>query len=224
MAKGRALPVQAISDKARLLEIAAVLLTASGKFILMDWLQWRLPFIVVAILGWTIYVIIRQQRIPGITQYWGFRRDNFAQALKLVLPFAVTSVITLFVIAYNRGTVDLTWHIIPILVLYPVWGTIQQFLLMALIAGNLKDWKAWKFPDATIIFATALLFGMLHYPYYWLIAGTFILALFYGYLYLRIRNVFVLGIFHGWLGALFFYTVGGRDPFLEVFGKLLDKL
>ncbi len=224
MAKGRALPVLAISDKARLLEIAAVLLTASGKFILMDWLQWRLPFIVVSILGWTIYVIIRQQRIPGITQYWGFRRDNFAQALKLVLPFAVTSVITLFVIGYNRGTIDLTWHIIPILVLYPVWGTIQQFLLMALVAGNLKDWKARGFPDATIIFATALLFGMLHYPYHWLIAGTFILALFYGYFYLRIRNVFVLGIFHGWLGALFFYTVVGRDPFEEVFERWLNGL
>jgi hypothetical protein len=45
-----------------------------------------------------------------------------------------------------------------------------------------------------------------------------------GVVILRIRNVFVLGIFHGWLGALFFYTVAGRDPFLEVFGKLLDKL
>lgn len=49
--------------------------------------------------------------------------------------------------------------------------------------------------------------------------GTFLLALFYGYVYLRVRNVFMLGLFHGWLGGLFFYTVVGRDPFLEVFGK-----
>ncbi len=38
---------------------------------------------------------------------------------------------------------------------------------------------------------------------------------------LRIRNVYVLGILHGWLGALFYYTVVDRDPFIEVFGKLM---
>lgn len=224
MAKGRALPVQAISDKARLLEIAAVLLTASGKFILMDWLQWRLPFIVVAILGWTIYVFLRRKKVPGIIRYWGFRLDNIGPALKIVMPFGMISVAIFFVIGYYRSTINLTWHIVPILILYPVWGTIQQFLLMTLVAGNLKDLKVQRLADTAIIFATAVLFGMLHYPYYWLIAATFILALFYGYLYLRIRNVFVLGIFHGWLGALFFYTVVGRDPFEEVFGKLLNTL
>ena len=48
--------------------------------------------------------------------------------------------------------------------------------------------------------------------------GTFLLALFYGMVYLKTRNVWVMGILHGWLGALFFYTVVGRDPFAEVFG------
>ena len=51
--------------------------------------------------------------------------------------------------------------------------------------------------------------------------GTFVLALLYGYCYLRARNLFVLGLFHGWLGALFFYTVVDRDPFMEVFGRFL---
>jgi len=46
--------------------------------------------------------------------------------------------------------------------------------------------------------------------------------LLYGYIYLRSRNVYVLGLFHGWLGGLFFYTVVGRDPFIEIFGKLAD--
>jgi membrane protease YdiL (CAAX protease family) len=89
------------------------------------------------------------------------------------------------------------------------------------VAGNLKDMQRGRFSNAVIIFLTALLFGLLHYPFYWLVLGTFILALFYGYVYLKARNVYVLGIFHGWLGALFFYTVVGRDPFQEVFGKFL---
>ena len=108
------------------------------------------------------------------------------------------------------------------LIVYPIWGTIQQFLVIGLVAGNVKDSKKNDFPDAVIIFLTALLFGLLHYPFYWLMAGTFVLALFYGYVYLRKRNVYVMGIFHGWLGGLFFYTVVGRDPFEEVFGKLLQ--
>lgn len=60
----------------------------------------------------------------------------------------------------------------------------------------------------------------MHYPYYWLMIGTTILALLYGFIYLLSRNIFVMGVFHGWLGALFFYTVVGRDPFAEIFGKL----
>ncbi|HEU5148393.1 MAG TPA: hypothetical protein VFT90_16820 [Chryseosolibacter sp.] len=63
--------------------------------------------------------------------------------------------------------------------------------------------------------------GALHYPFYWLMIGTFLLALFYGYVFLRLRNVYVMGILHGWLGAVFFYTVVGRDPFAEVFGTYL---
>lgn len=85
----------------------------------------------------------------------------------------------------------------------------------------MKDLKNNKLPDTAIILLTAVLFGLLHYPFYWLMAGTFVLALFYGYVYLKARNVYVMGIFHGWLGALFFYTVVGRDPFEEVFGKFL---
>lgn len=85
----------------------------------------------------------------------------------------------------------------------------------------MKDLKKNKWPDVVIITLTAVLFGLLHYPYYWLMAGTFVLALFYGHVYLKARNVYVLGIFHGWLGALFFYTVVGRDPFEEVFGEYL---
>jgi membrane protease YdiL (CAAX protease family) len=54
------------------------------------------------------------------------------------------------------------------------------------------------------------------------VIGNFILALFYGYVYLKVRNIWVLGLFHGWLGALFFYTVVNRDPFIEVFGKYLN--
>lgn len=70
------------------------------------------------------------------------------------------------------------------------------------------------------VYLHGLPFGLLHYPYYWLMLGTFILALLYGFIYLQSRKVFVMGLFHGWLGGLFFYTIVGRDPSAEVFDRL----
>ena len=51
-----------ISDKIRILEICAVALTGIGKFVFMDYLSWRLPFVVVAILAWFAYVIYRYKK------------------------------------------------------------------------------------------------------------------------------------------------------------------
>jgi membrane protease YdiL (CAAX protease family) len=209
-----------ISNKRRILEISAVVLTAAGKFIFMDWLQWRFPFVAVAIISWTVYIIYRSTTKPGITKYWGFRTDNFKKVVVKVLPFGLLSVIAFIGIGIYQDTVNITWHIIPVLVLYPLWGIIQQFLLIALTAGNLNDLKGQKLNKWVIIFLAALLFAAVHYPYTWLIAGTFILAIFYGWVYLSEKNIYVLGLFHGWLAGLFFYTVVNRDPFVEMFGKL----
>ena len=151
--------------------------------------------------------------------YWGFRKDNFKKVLRILFPFALIAIVTCVVIGYVRGTLNLTWHIFPILILYPIWGTIQQFLCVGLVAGNLQHLnrplkKYW------IVLITAVLFSVLHFPNLWLMIGTFVLALLYSAVYLRERNLYALGLFHGWLGALFYYTVVGRDPFMEVFGQI----
>ena len=213
--------VNSISDKRRIFEILSVVATGIGKFIFMDLLKWKLLFILVATLAWASYIAYRQYKSKGILRYWGFRTDNLKAVLLKVLPFGVLSVIAFFVIGYFQGTINLSWHILPILLIYPIWGTIQQFLLIALVAGNFQHLQQISFPKAIILLVTALLFAAVHYPHYWLIGATFLLALFYGYIYLSERNIFVLGLFHGWLGGFFFYTVVNRDPFVEVFGKLL---
>jgi membrane protease YdiL (CAAX protease family) len=152
----------------------------------------------------------------------GFRTDNFKTVAKKVLPFGILAIVAFIGIGLYQNSLNITWHILPILVLYPLWGTIQQFLLIALTAGNLHDMQGQKLNKAMIILLSALLFAVVHYPSPWLMAGTFILALFYGWLYLSEKNIYVLGIFHGWLGAIFYYTVVGRDPFLEMFGKMFS--
>ena len=186
----------------------------------MDYLNWRFPFVAVAIISWVSYIIYRKSKQPGITKYWGFRTDNFKTVLKKVLPIGLLAVITFFGVGFYKGTLNISWHIIPILILYPIWGTIQQFLLIALTAGNLQDMKDQNLKKGIIILFAALLFGAIHHPYLWLMLATFILALFYGWIYLGERNIYVLGLFHGWLGGIFYYTVLERDPFLEMFGGM----
>jgi membrane protease YdiL (CAAX protease family) len=208
-----------ISDKRRLLECIAVLFTAAGKFLFMDLLQWRLPFIICSIAGWSTYVYLRWKSDPDILRYWGFRTDNLRSLIRKLGPLALGVFILCIIIGYFRETLNITWHILPILIIYPIWGTVQQFLCVGLITGNLQDFrrpmgKFWN------ILLTALLFGALHYPNYWLMGGTFVLALLYSAIYLRERNLYVLGLFHGWLGAVFYYAVVGRDPFEEVFPGL----
>lgn len=211
-----------ISDKQRVLEILAVIATALGKFIFMDYLNWRLPFVVIAVIGWSAYAIYRQKQTKAILKYWGFRTDTFNAAIKLMLPFGLLSILTFFIVGYFQGTINWTWHILPLLITYPIWGTIQQFLTISLIAGNLNDLKRRKFSKLSIIFITAVLFSVVHFPSQWLMLGTFVLALFYGYVYLKIKNVYAMGLFHGWLGALFYYTVVNQDPFQDVFLKILN--
>jgi len=212
-----------ISNKRRILEISAVVLTAMGKFIFMDWLNWRFPFVAIGIISWITYITYRSKKQSAILKYWGFRTDNFKSVLKRVLPFGLLAAISFIGLGFYQSTINITWHIIPILILYPLWGTIQQFLLIALTAGNLQDLKGQKLNKGAIILLSALLFGFIHYPYTWLMAATFVLAVFYGWIYLKERNIYVLGLFHGWLGGIFYYTVLERDPFWEMFGKLIHS-
>jgi len=210
------------SDKIRILEILAVVITAIGKFIFVDYLNLRLQFVVVTILAWSLYVIYRYKKDNMVLKDWGFRTDNFKSVIKLMLPFAVVSILSFFTIGYFQGTLNMSWHIFPLLVTYPIWGSVQQFLTIGLVAGNLNSMKRLKLNKTLIILFTALLFSVVHYLSIWLMIGTFILALFYGYIYLRAKNIYALGLLHGWLGALFYYTVVNQDPFADVFLKFLN--
>ena len=203
----------------RIFEIVAVAVTALGKFIFYDLLNQQLTFIILMFLFWGFYISKRIKNQKDILREWGFRLDNFKSIFKIVAPFGVLTLSICFLVGHLQDTININWHLIPILLLYPLFGTLQQFLLMALVAGNLQSLE--RFSKPVIILTSSFLFGIIHYPDWWLVFGTFLLALFYSYIYLKNRNLYVLGIFHGWLGAIFYYTVVNKDPFLEVFGSLL---
>ncbi len=190
-------PVLRISNRTRVLEIAAVLLTGVGKFIFVDGLGAKLPFIVGAVLGWGTYVYWRHRRQPGILAYWGFRTDNFHRSLLQLLPLATAAVLLFAGVGYATGKWVLSWHLLPVLLLYPLWGVIQQFLVVGLVAGNLHDYEGRRLSPAAVTGSTAVLFSAVHWPARLLVAGTFVLALVYVTVYPRRRNLWALGLYHG---------------------------
>ncbi len=209
-----------IKDKTRLFEMSAVCITGIGKFIFMDFLNQRFIYILFACVFWIGYIVYRTKQKKEILAYWGLSMKNFKSTFLELLPIAIMGAIACILIGNYRETNILDWSFIPVLLLYPIWGIIQQFIIVGLIARNLKDLKAKKIPEIAIILITAIVFAIVHYPHPILIVGTFFLAIVYSFLYLRDRNLLVLGIYHGWLGGLFFYTILARNPWKEVFLKL----
>ncbi|MCP3929762.1 MAG: CPBP family intramembrane metalloprotease [Bacteroidetes bacterium] len=207
-----------ISTKRRTFEILAVILTGLGKFLFMDLLNQRLGYILTACFFWGIYIFIRAKQDVNILDYWGLNLKNFKRTFIELLPFAVVLALLFIIIGFGLKTSVLNVRIIPILLIYPIWGIIQQFIMIGILARNLKDSQKVNLTDFWIVFLTAVVFAIVHFPFLLLVISTFALALVYTKLYLNDRNLIVLGIYHGLLGALFFYTLLGRDPFLEVFG------
>lgn len=209
------------TNTTRILEIIAIIITGIGKFLFIDIYNFKLGYIVVACLGWAAYIAYCVKRDKSILDYFGFRREGLRETLSIILPISVLSFASFVAIGLLTGKMIISWHIIPIMLLYPIWGTIQQFLMIGLIATNLRDLKAKApIPQRSIIIIVAILFALVHYPSYELIAGTFLLALLYTFVFLKYRNLWVLGFFHGWLGCLFYFFVLGSDPWLEIMGSV----
>lgn len=87
-----------VSDRRRIAEIIAVALTGLGKFIFMDQMGLKFLYVAGAVAGWASYIIYRHRTAPGILRHWGFRTDNFRQVLRMVLPFAVLSIVSFFIL------------------------------------------------------------------------------------------------------------------------------
>jgi len=202
------------------MEIAASVLTGLGKILFVDILEMKFAFILAACLFWIGYIIFRYRQDPLIMSYWGLTRKNFSEVFRMFLPYALGCVILFVTYGLISDTLIVNWHIVPIMLLYPLWGVIQQYLVVGLVAGNLDDYGKRKIPKWLIVILTAILFSVVHFPSPLLIGGTFLLALVYTIVYLKKRNLLVLGLYHGWLGGLFYFFVLNRDPFEEVFMQI----
>jgi uncharacterized protein len=204
------------TDKIKSFEIVAVITTGLLKYILMDWLNIRSVYIGAACIFWTVYIYKRYKRNNEVLQQWGFRKQFFAQTFLFITPFSIILTAAIIWYGISNHAVFLNWHIIPIFIFYPAWGIIQQFLMLALVAGNLKSISYIRLNTIQIIILTSGIFGLVHYPHLPLIVFTFFMELVFLVAYFKWRNLWPLGLYHGWVASLLLFFVLGRDLWNEL--------
>jgi hypothetical protein len=212
------------NNKIRWFEILAVVFTGIYKFLFVNVLELQFLFIALSILFWGIYIIYRKKRNTNILKYWGFTRVHFFKAFKMAGIFAGILIGIFTVNAIFNQYPLFNKHLLYVLLLYPIWGLIQQFMMMSLILGNLKDLtSSKKIPEMVYVLITSVLFSAVHFPSVILMIITFILALYYSQIFLRYRNLYALGFFHGWIGSFFYYYVLNFDSWENVILPLLNS-
>src|SRR5690554_916253 len=204
------------SDRRRWAEIIMVVTTGALKYVFMDWLNLRAFYIAAACIFWIVYIFNRYRKDKQILQKWGFRKDRFRHSFLFLLTFAVVMVAGIIWYGVSVNAIFLNWHIIPIFMFYPAWGIIQQFLMVALVAGNLQAIQSVEFNNWQILLLTSLVFSGVHYPDLPLMVFTFFMETIFLVAYFKWRNLWALGLYHGWVASLLLFFVLGRDLWDEL--------
>src|SRR5262249_37578434 len=143
------------------LELGLVLLTAVLHFVFQGALHLDGPYIAAAVLFWTGYLLFRV-RVPEQAQAWGLRRDTLVPSLfanGLVIALGALGMIGYGALRGRGGPPPSSLYFL--LVFYPVWGLIQQFIICALVGKNLEaifGSRGWA------VVVGAILFGAVHLP------------------------------------------------------------
>jgi len=199
------------------LEVLAVMMTGLLHLVFKS-LGAKGLFIALASVGWVGYIIWRVRQDSNLWVQWGFQTKNLSSAFFWPTVIFVFGVSLMAWYGLANGRVLWQGHILFLLLLYPLWGILQQFLVQVLGVANLMT----LFPRQGWVVAMPVgivLFSFIHFPNGLLMLATGLMAGLFIPCYLRDRNLWPLGLYHGWLGTFFYLWVLGKDPWIDVFGK-----
>jgi hypothetical protein len=191
-------------------EVAAVGATGTAHLVLTTWLNKQMVFTIGAILFWIGFVGVRVHRDRSVLRRWGFTGQGFWRSVVMLLPFGVAAVVATLGYGLLAGTLIFSWRFFLLLALYPAWGLVQQFLVVGLLAGNLR--KDGRLPDGVIIPVIAVLFAAIHLPSIPLVIVAGVTVAITTSVYFKTGNLYALGLFHGWIAGLAYFFVLGHDP------------
>ncbi len=203
-------------DKKHWIIIIAVLLTALLKFILAGYPDFTVFYIAAAFIFWLCFISRRYKKDPLLLRHWEFNLQNFQRSMLYLLPFGITGIVGSVLYAFFQNTSTFNWHILPILVLYPIWGLTQQFIVAGLVAGNLKNLSKGKLTDFQVNLSVSILFALIHFPSIALMVYVLLMELTFIQAYFKYNNLWSLGLYHGWVSAFFLFFVLQRDLWNEL--------
>jgi hypothetical protein len=199
--------------------MAAAIATGALHPVFVDVLHMRGVFIAAALGCWLCYLAARVRAQPTLLAEWGFSAAHLGPSFAATAAVAACVIAALAWTASRRGSLPVHWHMLPLLLLYPLWGLFQQLLVQGLVVRPLALGIAPVVSRGTAVLLSAALFGAVHLPDTPLAAATAVMGLVFTPLYLRWGNLWPLGLFHGWLGMAFYFWYLGRDPWFEVFPR-----
>ena len=192
-------------------------MTAVLKFIFMDWLHWNVFYITGIVLFWMVYILYRVKSNREALILWGFKKEHFRQSMLYLSPLIFITGIGSVLYSSMNASLSFSWSFMLILLLYPLWGLIQQFMMLGIISQNLANATEGKMNRYLIIFLVSALFSMVHFPSFFLMIFTFFLEVVFITVYLKWRNLWAIGIAHGWIGTFILYYVLHRNLWSELF-------
>jgi membrane protease YdiL (CAAX protease family) len=203
----------------RAVELTLVIACGVGNLLFESVFHAKTAFVIVAGAIWLGYVLWRWRDDPTVLRTWGLRRDNLSAAGKAAL--AVTAPLVICCVAYGFaiGNFPPPWGFWLILLVYPAWGTAQQFLLNAMLARNLAAFL----PRWAVVVLSAALFAASHAPDLPVVALTLPAGALWVLMYRRWPNLWALGIAHAVIGTVVFYGVLGRDPLALLLGTIASQ-
>lgn len=136
-----------------ILETAVVLGICVGYVIFHSQLAfngWFIGPMLALIVGYLVYELKYGQRRP---RDFGLRTDNLHDAVKLNALVFGLPMLASFIYAAIKGVPN-PLHFVYALLLYPVWGLMQQFAFCGVLIGNLKRLGAgwWSVPIMAVAF------------------------------------------------------------------------
>lgn len=180
-------------------------------------------YIVVAAGLWLGFVVVTVVRGPEVARDWGFRWDNAGPAFRASAAVFVPVMALMAAIAWRRQALVLSPSLPLMLLLYPAWGLVQQFLVQGLLVRNLAKGPL-RGRETWLVVAGGALFALVHVGNALMVLATAAVGAAFVALYLRFRNLWPLGLFHGWLATLFYLWFLQRDKLAEVFGALVSRV
>jgi len=202
----------------RRIEIGLVLTTAAIFLAIPKPPDATLPmavFIPTCISFWAFFLIWRVRADPALKTQWGLVPSAHLGPLLVLLVAAGCAY------ALTTGQPLIADYLWVSMVLYPLWGGIQQWLVQCLIVDNARALTGAGLP--WLMALGAIGFGAIHIQHPMLVIATGIMGAVYVYLFQRWRNLWPLAVCHGWLGSLFYPWVLHLNPMAEILGVVLDS-